>query len=286
MIEKIKPLRKSQYAPDDVAQHEHAHCAHPSIGPDASCKLCRIEVDKLNVSFGAQTPLKDVSLHIHCGELTALIGTNGAGKTTLLRALLGQIEYSGTVRHLTSDGRPAADLRTGYVPQQLEFDRSTPVTVMDFMAASLSRRAVFLGVSKKTRAKVMAALERTHCAALADRALGALSGGELQRVLLALALSPQPDLLILDEPVSGMDVNGRKLFYQILNELKQQYDMSIILVSHDLELAAEYADSVVLVDKTVLKEGKAAEVMGSPEFKEVFGYLGTLTGQDRGGAQP
>jgi len=268
VIEKIKPLRKSQYAPDDMAQH--VHCAHPSIGPDASCKLCRIEVDKLNVSFGAQTPLKDVSLHIHCGELTALIGTNGAGKTTLLRALLGQIEYSGTVRHLTSDGRPAADLRTGYVPQQLEFDRSTPVTVMDFMAASLSRRAVFLGVSKKTRAKVMAALERTHCAALADRALGALSGGELQRVLLALALSPQPDLLILDEPVSGVDQNGLEEFYQTVDELKRKNHMAILLVSHDLSVVERYADRVVLMQGTVVKQGSPQRVFDSPEFEQVF----------------
>ncbi|MBR5301720.1 MAG: metal ABC transporter ATP-binding protein [Clostridia bacterium] len=235
-----------------------------------NCKLCRIEVDKLNVSFGAQMPLKDVSLHIHCGELTALIGTNGAGKTTLLRALLGQIEYSGTIRHLTSDGRPAADLRTGYVPQQLEFDRSTPVTVMDFMAASLSRRAVFLGVSKKTRAKVMAALERTHCAGLADRALGALSGGELQRVLLALALTPQPDLLILDEPVSGVDQNGLEEFYQTVDELKHKNHMAILLVSHDLSVVERYADRVVLMQGTVVKQGAPQRVFDSPEFEQVF----------------
>lgn len=271
MIEKIKPLRKSQYAPEGMPEHDHEHCAHPVLsGPDAACKLCRIEVDKLTVSFGAQTPLKDVSLHIHCGELTALIGTNGAGKTTLLRALLGQIEYSGTVRHLTSDGRPAADLRTGYVPQQLEFDRSTPVTVMDFMAASLSRRAVFLGVSKKTRAKVMSALERTHCAALADRALGALSGGELQRVLLALALTPQPDLLILDEPVSGVDQNGLEEFYQTVDELKRTNHMAILLVSHDLSVVERYADRVVLMQGTVVKQGAPQRVFDSPEFEQVF----------------
>lgn len=271
MMEKIKPLRKSPYAPDDAAEHAHNHYEHPRLaGPDASCKLCRIEVDKLNVSFGAQTPLKDVSLHIHCGELTALIGTNGAGKTTLLRALLGQIEYKGTIRHLTSDGRPAADLRTGYVPQQLEFDRSTPVTVMDFMAGSLSRRAVFLCVSKKTRAKVMAALERTHCAQLADRALGALSGGELQRVLLALALTPQPDLLILDEPVSGVDQNGLESFYQTVDELKHKNHMAILLVSHDLSVVERYADRVVLMQGTVVKQGAPELVFDSPEFEQVF----------------
>ena len=272
MIEKIKPLRKSQYALDDQPQreHMHKHCPHPLAGPQADCKLCRIEVDKLTVSFGAQTPLKDVSLHIHCGELTALIGTNGAGKTTLLRALLGQIEYKGTIRHLASDGRPAAELRTGYVPQQLEFDRSTPVTVMDFMAGALSRRPVFLGVSKKAREKVVAALTRTHCEALASRALGALSGGELQRVLLALALTPQPDLLILDEPVSGVDQNGLETFYQTVDELKHKNHMAILLVSHDLGVVERYADRVVLMQGTVIKQGAPEVVFDSPEFEQVF----------------
>ena len=270
-MEKIKPLRKSQFAPEDAPEKEQPACPHPHLsGPEAGCRLCRIEVDKLTVSFGAQTPLKDVSLHIHCGELTALIGTNGAGKTTLLRALLGQIEYTGTIRHLTSDGRPAADLRTGYVPQQLEFDRSSPVTVMDFMAGSLSRRPVFLGVSKKARERVLAALERTHCAQLADRTLGALSGGELQRVLLALALTPQPDLLILDEPVSGVDQNGLETFYQTVDELKHRNHMAILLVSHDLSVVERYADRVVLMQGTVIKQGSPEVVFDSPEFEQVF----------------
>ena len=269
MTEKIRGLRKSEFAPEE--QPAHGHCAHPALsGPDAGCKLCRVEVDKLTVSFGAQTPLKDVSLHIHCGELTALIGANGAGKTTLIRALLGQIEYTGTIRHLTSDGRPAADLRTGYVPQQLEFDRSSPVTVMDFMAGSLSRRAVFLGVSRRTREKVTAALARTHCEKLAGRTLGALSGGELQRVLLALALCPQPDLLILDEPVSGVDPNGLEAFYQTVAALRAHNHMAILLVSHDLSVVERYADRVVLMQGTVVKQGAPEVVFDSPEFEQVF----------------
>ena len=248
-------------------------CPHPhgaAMEGDAPCRLCRIEVDKLSVVMGSQVLLKDVSLHVHCGELTALIGANGAGKTTLLRALLGQVEYTGSIRHLTSDGLPAAEVRTGYVPQQLEFDRSSPVTVMDFLAGSLSRRAVFLGVSRKVREKVMAALARTYCEKLADRPLGALSGGELQRVLLALALTPQPDLLILDEPVSGVDQNGLETFYQTVDELKHKNHMAILLVSHDLDVVERYADRVVLMQGGIVKQGSPEVVFDSPEFEQVF----------------
>lgn len=236
----------------------------------SQCGLCRIEIDHLSVSFGGQTLLKDVSLHVHCGELTALIGANGAGKTTLLRALLGQVEYKGAIRHLTADGRPAADVRTGYVPQQLEFDRSSPVTVTDFIAAALSRRAVFFGVGRATRERVRQALARTHCEALAERPLGALSGGELQRVLLALALTPQPDLLILDEPVSGVDVNGLSEFYDTVDELRRTNHMAILLVSHDLGVVERYADRVVLMQGTVVKQGSPEVVFDSPEFERVF----------------
>ena len=247
-------------------------CPHPHTaqGECAPCRLCRIEVEHLSVSAGKQVLLSDVSLHVHCGELTALIGANGAGKTTLLRALLGQVEYSGTVRHLSSDGRPAAAVRTGYVPQQLEFDHSSPVTVMDFLAAALSRRAVFFGVGKRTREKVSAALARTHCEQLAARPLGALSGGELQRVLLALALTPQPDLLILDEPVSGVDQNGLESFYATVDELKRSNHMAILLVSHDLDVVRRYADRVVLMQGTVIKQGSPEYVFDSPEFEQVF----------------
>lgn len=251
----------------------HKPCPPPGTRHEqacAPCRLCRIEIDRLSVSAGSQTLLSNVSLHVHCGELTALIGANGAGKTTLLRALLGQVEYRGTVRHLSSDGRPAADVRTGYVPQQLEFDHSSPVTVMDFLAGSLSRRAVFLGVGRRTREKVMAALARTHSEKLAARPLGALSGGELQRVLLALALTPQPDLLILDEPVSGVDQNGLESFYQTVDELKRKNHMAILLVSHDLDVVRRYADRVVLMQGTVVKQGSPAYVFDSPEFEQVF----------------
>ncbi|MBR1709494.1 MAG: metal ABC transporter ATP-binding protein [Clostridia bacterium] len=250
----------------------------PVPGGREACQLCRIEVDDLNVKIDGQVLLSDVNLHIHCGELTALIGTNGAGKTTLLRALLGQIDYKGQIRHLTGEGLPAATIRTGYVPQQLEFDRSSPITVLDFVAASLSARPVFLGIGKRTREQAVESLGRTHCEHLQNHPMGGLSGGELQRVLLALALTPQPDLLILDEPVSGVDENGLETFYQMVTELKRRNHMAILLVSHDLDVVRRYADRVVLMQGTVIEQGPPEVVFKSQGFEKVFAKAPTVKG--------
>ena len=235
------------------------------------CSLCHIGLDNVSVVRGGQTLLHDVSMHIHCGQLTVLIGQNGAGKTTLIRALLGELPHGGSIRHLDGQGRDIPHLRTGYVPQHLQFDREMPVTVMDFMAAAFSRRPVWAGVNRRTREKVLEALDSVEARELTSRPLGRCSGGEMQRVLLALALNPAPDLLVLDEPVSGVDQNGLKLFLDTVNRLKQIHHMAILLVSHDLRLVREYADHVVLLDKTVLCQGSAEQVFATPEFDAVFG---------------
>ena len=251
------------------------------------CELCHIDLDRISVRRGGQILLQDVSMHIHCGQLTVLIGQNGAGKTTLIRALLGELPHSGLIRHVDGRGLNIPHLRTGYVPQHLQFDREMPLTVRDFMfdrempltvrdfmAASFTRRPVWTGVGKKTRARVDEALAAVNAEGLADLPLGRCSGGELQRVLLALAMNPSPDLLVLDEPVSGIDRNGLKMFLDTLLDLKKAHHMAILLVSHDLRFVREYADHVVLLDKSVLAQGSAVEVFASPEFSAVFGYSG------------
>ena len=234
------------------------------------CSLCRIELDHVGVTAGADVLLEDVSFHIHCGQLTALVGPNGAGKTTLVQAILGQRPYTGKIAHVDADGHNFPAPRIGYVPQQMPFDREMPLTVCDLMAASLSRRPVWTGVGKPMRAKVHKALEETQAASLIDRRLGALSGGELQRVLLALALTPLPDLLVLDEPVSGIDQNGLALFLQMVSSLRQTHHMAILMVSHDWELVRRYADWVVLVRQRVLQQGTPQAVFQSPEFSAIF----------------
>ena len=235
------------------------------------CDLCHIDLDRVSVRRGGQQLLQDVSLHIHCGQLTALIGQNGAGKTTLIRALLGELPHAGAIRHLDSAGRDLSRLVTGYVPQHLPFDPEMPLTVRDFLAAALTPRPVWSGISRKVNARVAEALAAVEAADLADRPLGRCSGGELQRVLLALALQPSPDLLVLDEPVSGVDRNGLKLFLDTVTRLKEARHIAILLVSHDLRLVREYADHVILLDKSVLVQGDPESVFLSPEFEGVFG---------------
>ena len=242
------------------------------------CRLCRIELENVGVTAGSDTLLKSVSFHIHCGQLTALVGPNGAGKTTLLRALLSQTPHTGHIRHVDAEGHAFPAPRIGYVPQQLPFDVEMPVTVCDLMAGALCRRPVWTGVGKKTEAQVRDALRETQAEGLLHKRLGALSGGELQRVLLAMALTPLPDLLVLDEPVSGVDQNGLKLFLQTVIDLRRTHHLGILMVSHDWALVQEYADYVILLNKQVLKTGTPKEVFSSPEFAETFQTEKTFPG--------
>ncbi|MDO4531542.1 MAG: metal ABC transporter ATP-binding protein, partial [Bacillota bacterium] len=199
-----------------------------------SCGLCSIEMKNISVISGEDTLLDQVNLTFHCGELTALIGKNGAGKTTLLKTLLGERLYKGSISFTDHHGTVLPKPRIGYVPQQLDFDKSMPVSVADFIAAARGGNAVWFGKNKKMKAHIQKMLEDIECGYLANRRLGALSGGELQRVLLALATDPVPDLLVLDEPVSGVDMAGLDLFYKRIMELRDKQHMAVLLVSHDL----------------------------------------------------
>ncbi len=245
------------------ASSEHNH-------PDPDCGLCRVEMEHLSVTAENETILEDVTAHIHCGEVTALIGPNGAGKTTLLKALLGQMKYTGRVSHVDSQGRAIGAVRVGYVPQHLEFDRQMPCSVCDLMAASLTRFPVWLGIGRKTRERVLSALKTVHAGQLIDKRLGALSGGEMQRVLLAMALTPVPQLLILDEPVSGVDQNGLKTFLDTVSSVRTRYHMAVLLVSHDWDMVRRFADRVILLDRTVLEAGRPEDVFASRAFDEAF----------------
>ena len=150
---------------------------------------CCLKVQNVSVKIGGDKILRDVNLHVHCGQMVALIGPNGAGKSTLLKALLGERDYDGNIL-FSAPGSRRAKARIGYVPQSPNFDPGDPVSVADLFTCCLSRRPAFLGASRKDRELIEECLERVHGDDLIDKRVGTLSGGELQRVLLALALEP------------------------------------------------------------------------------------------------
>ena len=218
-----------------------------------SCKnFCCTKIENFSVTLGSNKILDNVNLHIHCGELTSLIGPNGAGKSTLLKALLGEIKHQGSLKFLGTNDVAFHQPIIGYVPQYLTFDANSPISVLDLFTSCKSPRPSIFNPKKKIRNEVYESLCKVKASHLIDRRLGALSGGEMQRVLLALALDPIPNILLLDEPISGVDQNGTELFYHILMEIKKNYDLSIILVSHDLDLVYKYSDRVALINGTVV----------------------------------
>ncbi len=233
--------------------------------------FCCTHVEHLGAAAGKRVLLRDVSFDLHCGEMTVVIGRNGAGKTSLLRALLGELRHTGRISFHTHDGAERR-LHIGYVPQRLPVDPGAPTSVYDLCAALLSRPPVFLFKDRGLYRRIAAQLDAFGAGALIDQRLSSLSGGEWQRVMLAMATDPVPELLVLDEPASGIDRNGLRLLYEKLHTLKQQQDMSILMVSHDFAFLKTFADRVVLLeDGAVLTQGAPSEVLASEDFSRVFG---------------
>ncbi len=239
----------------------------------SECRLHCLKIEHIGVALDGKVLLHNVGLHAHCGEMTALIGRNGAGKSTLLKAILGEIRHTGSVEFSGHNGTPVRGRRPriGYVPQTLAVDSHSPATVYDMLLAFTSAYPAFLPRRRRTVQRFESHLEKFHAEGLLDQPLGRLSGGELQRVLLAAATLPCPDLLILDEPVSGVDRKGLAEFYRVVEELKEREDLVILLVSHDLEYVRRHADRVVLLDQTVRAYGTPEEVFTSAAFAEAFG---------------
>ena len=246
---------------------------HRALSGGDCAKLCCTKIENFSVTAGQLDIFHNVNIHIHCGQLTALIGPNGAGKSTLLKAILGEVEHSGSLHYIDAKGEHTGHPVIGYVPQYLDFDVSAPISVQDMFMACLTKRPVWLMPAGSVRERALKGLAKVRAEYLIDRRLGALSGGELQRVLLALALDPLPDLLLLDEPVSGVDHNGLELFYEIVSELREKEDISIILISHDLNLVYKHADQVVLLNHEVIVSGTPEQVFSDERTRNIFGVL-------------
>lgn len=232
---------------------------------------CSVKIRDLQVKKGGNIILNHVTLTANHGETLALIGKNGAGKTTLLKSILHSSDFGSKISFFNSNGKKISSPKIGYVPQRLSFDRSTPITVMDLFCANSSSLPVWIGHSKNKKAKAVEILEKVGVHKHIDSPIGRLSGGELQRVLLAFALEPHPDILLLDEPVSAVDRKGTSIFYSIINSMREDYHMPVVLVSHDLGHVVKYATSYALIDHTVIETGQATELMNSKKVRETFG---------------
>ncbi len=214
-----------------------------------------LEIDDMSVGYGGEVVLGHVDLTLARGEIVTIVGPNGSGKTTLLRAVLGAVSpSSGKISK-------ARGLKIGYVPQKLAIDRTLPMTVRRFL--DLPKR-----VSEAEAAK---ALQRTGSETLAHRQVAELSGGQLQRVLLARALLGSPDLLLLDEPTQGLDQPGSAEFYTLIAELRDALGCAVLMVSHELHVVMAASDRVVCLNGHVCCHGTPEHVASAPEYRALFG---------------
>jgi zinc transport system ATP-binding protein len=222
----------------------------------------------VGLQLGGNQILHDVSFTVEAGQIHCIIGPNGGGKTSLIRSLLGQMPHSGEIRLDWPAGRC-----TGYVPQILDFDRDLPMTVDDFMAIISQDRMAIFGLSKKNRPAVDQALEMVGLEAKRKRRMGELSGGERQRVLFAQALIPFPDLLVLDEPLAGVDGAGAEIISDLVIDLSAR-GVTVVWIHHDLAEVKRIADKVTCINRTVSFSGHPSEVLTRESILDVFSPIG------------
>jgi len=216
-----------------------------------------LEITDLTVVRDGHVAVERASITVARGSIHLVVGPNGAGKSSLVAAVLGEAAFSGTVRcHFRGSGR------VGYVPQTFPVDPTLPLTVAELLALTRQRLPVCLGLTAKTRAAVAALLDRVGLAGIERRRLGALSGGELRRVLLADSMDPDPELLVLDEPASGLDEPSAQRLEALVRALRDERGATVLMVSHDASQVRRLADAVTWIDRTVRRAGTPAEVLG------------------------
>lgn len=217
-----------------------------------------ISLNNVAVEVNHQKILYDISFTISPNKIITLLGPNGAGKSTLVKVILGLIPAtSGTIKR-------SPNLTIGYVPQSINLNPTLPITVKRFMQLNRQLR----------NNDIINMLSMVKAEYLIDKSLHQLSGGELQRVLLAQALAKQPQLLILDEPTQGVDVNGQVLLYDLIANARTQFNCGVLMVSHDLHLVMAKTDEVICLNHHICCSGSPAIVSNDPEFISLFGQQG------------
>lgn len=214
-----------------------------------------ISVEKARLEFSGNAVLQDVDLTVSRGEIVTLIGPNGAGKSCLVKGLLGLLEFDhGQVHRLDH-------LKIAYVPQKLHIDEIMPVSVTRFLKM----------VKSTNDAKITAVLQEVKLENMQDAAIHSLSGGELQRLLLARIILQEPDLVVLDEPAQGVDVMGQQELYQLIVSIRDRYNCGILMVSHDLHLVMEATDRVLCLNRHICCTGHPDAISQHPEYLRLFG---------------
>lgn len=232
-----------------------------------------LTIENLSVTLGNVPILKNLSLALPRGRISALIGLNGAGKTTLLRCLLREVPYTGQIRYYCGHNHDHKYPRhLGYVPQRLQFDTNLPITVKELLTLALSRRPLPLGLARGRADQIKRMLAGVKADRLIDYSVGGLSGGELQRVLLALALEPPPELLLLDEPAAGIDFQHQGDFYALIDRINRETHVTVVLVSHDLSIVSKFAQHVFCLNSGRIQcEGSPEKILTGEMVKDIFG---------------
>lgn len=214
-----------------------------------------VELDKISLSFNQQPVLQEISFKLLPATITTLIGPNGAGKTTLVRVVLGlQNIDAGTLTRRSG-------LRIGYMPQKLAIDPTFPLTVERFLKTA----------ARVPQSQLRQALKDVSAEHLLQQSIHQLSGGEMQRVLLARALLRKPELLVLDEPVQGVDINGQIALYELIATLRERYHCAVLMISHDLHLVMSATDQVICMNRHICCSGHPELVTNDPAYREMFG---------------
>jgi zinc transport system ATP-binding protein len=233
-----------------------------------------VSVEDLVVRFGNHAALDEISFAASTGDFVAVVGPNGAGKTTLLKVLLGLVgPDAGAVRLFGARPRNAPNDVVGYVPQIKTLDRTFPAQALDLVVTALRHRWPFR-IDSAERSRAVAALERVGASHLAERSLGTLSGGELQRVYLARSLVREPRLLILDEPATGVDAAGTTDLFDLLDTYQHTHQATVLMVTHDWNAAYHHATHVLLVDRRQIGFGPPQEALSEDCLREAFGHIG------------